>query len=290
MRAMTEQIVNRKRKEALAGLLDDPAPIVQEALKSEFKRLGTAGRLLLQSILMEAEGEQRRCAESLLESIYGPDPSRMLMEFIQSLQYELESGLILINRVINPDLDVNALREQLDALAARCTQLLVHPLSPLEQCKVINRVLFHEEGFRGELEWQGNPRSSCLGKVLEEKKGSPSILTSIYILVAQRIGLDLEPIALPGQFMVGCFKMDWPVYIDPFQNGRTRSLEEMYAMLVDLEIEPEMHHLAPSPVGEVLYRICGELAGIYDRRGQVERAGIFKTCIRSFEETHQQKN
>ena len=61
-------------------------------------------------------------------------------------------------------------------------------------------------------------------------------------------------------------------------------------LLVDLDIEPEMHHLAPSPVGEVLYRICGDLAGIYARHGQRERAGIFKACIRSFEETHQKKH
>ena len=74
-----------------------------------------------------------------------------------------------------------------------------------EYCTIINRVLFHEQGFRGAGKKFENPDNSIVHKVLKSKQGLPITLSLIYILVARRVGLDLEPIGLPGRFMVGCF-------------------------------------------------------------------------------------
>ena len=81
---------------------------------------------------------------------------------------------------------------------------------PLEICSVMNRVLFHEYGFRGAGKDFENPQNSFLHRVLERRKGLPITLSVIYILIARRLGFDLEPIGLPGRFMVGCFSDERP--------------------------------------------------------------------------------
>ena len=111
----------------------------------------------------------------------------------------------MLARTVNPRLDAGRCCEQLDAIAARCRELIVEPSSAREKCRVLNRVLFHDYGFRGNIEHYTDPLNSYLDVVLERKKGIPVSLSIVYLLVAQRAGLELEPVGLPGHFMVGCF-------------------------------------------------------------------------------------
>jgi hypothetical protein len=95
--------------------------------------------------------------------------------------------------------------------------------------------LFHENGFRGNVEHYTDPLNSFLPLVLERHKGIPISLCLVYLLVAQRLGLDLEPVGIPGHFLVGCYHEDAPLFIDPFEQGafRTTCDVPMYCVLVD---------------------------------------------------------
>ncbi|HSH09093.1 MAG TPA: hypothetical protein VK995_01805, partial [Oceanipulchritudo sp.] len=103
---MAERIVSQEREDALIMLLDDPSPMVQEALAAEFKRIGREAIGILQRAVREGDKEAREQAAQLLKVLMDPDPSRMLVEFIRGLRYDLETGLFLINRVINPSLQI----------------------------------------------------------------------------------------------------------------------------------------------------------------------------------------
>lgn len=283
---MADRILSREREQALVQLLDDPSPVVQAALLEEFGRLGKAGLSILQKVVREDAGERKGYASQLIGSLTGPDPSRMLIDFIRDMRYELETGLFLINRVMYPDLDIQPVRKGLDGLAARCRELGLAPMNAREQCKVINRVLFHEAGFRGNTEDFEDPLNSCLEAVFRRRKGIPVVLSSIYILVGQRLGIDLEPIGLPGHFMVGNFQGSDPLYIDPFARGRFRTVDEMRELLLRHHVTPEFHHMAPVPVGDVLCRVCRNLVLNFESRKQPRWANRFRTFVREFEETH----
>lgn len=283
---MADRILSRAREEALVQLLDDPSPVVQAALLEEFGRLGKSGVSILQKVVREDTGERKRSAVQLIDSLTGPDPSRMLVDFIRELRYELETGLFLINRVVYPDLDIQSVRKELDGLATRCRELGLAPMNSREQCKVMNRVLFHEAGFRGNTEDFEDPLNSCLEAVLRRRKGIPIVLSSIYILVGERLGIELEPIGLPGHFMVGCFQGNEPLYIDPFARGRFRTTDEVRELLLRHHVTPEFHHLAPVPVGDVLCRACRNLVLHFESRKQPRWANRFRKFVREFEETH----
>ena len=275
------------KKEALFDLLDDPSPTVRKALQEEFARLGRSGLALLK----EASRSNNRLlswhARQLLAELDHTNPVEEFREFIRSLNYELETGSLLIARVAFPQLDVGSFCYEVDELAKRCRELIVNPTSPREKCIVLNRVLFHESGFRGKAENYNDPNNSFLNCVLSSRKGLPITLSILYILVAQRIGLQLDPIGIPGHFLVGCFEDDAPFYLDPFERGRFYTAQGLMDRIESTDFEPELEHLAPTSIRETLTRCCRNLVNHYTLAGQLKMANLFRAFIEEFQKIHE---
>ena len=247
---------------------------------------GPAARSFLDGLVKSSDRLLAAHARGYLEELKFTDPAAEFIGFIRSLNYELETGALLLSRTVFPELDAGACCEQLDALATRCRELFAEPLSIREKCRVINRVLFHENGFRGNIEHYTDPLNSFLDQVLKRRKGTPLSLSTIYLLVAQRLGMDLEPVGLPGHFMVGCYLEDAPLFIDPFEQGSFRSPEEVFAFLKANRVSPKITDLAPTPVREVLCRTCRNLVNHYTLSGDTEHAQLFAIFVDEFEETY----
>ena len=273
-------------REALLRLLDDPNPSIRKVLLAHFTAQGPAARDFLESIVKNGDRLLAGHARGYLEELKFTDPVAEFIGFIRSLNYELETGALLLSRTVFHELDAGACCEQLDALAARCRELFAEPLSIREKCRIINRVLFHENGFRGNTEHYTDPLNSFLDQVLARRKGTPLSLSTIYLLVAQRLGIDLEPVGLPGHFMVGCYLEDAPLFIDPFEQGTFRSPGEVFAFLKANKVSPKITDLAPTPVREVLCRTCRNLVNHYNLSGNTEHAKLFAGFVDEFEETH----
>ncbi len=278
---------NLESREALLGLLDDPSPAVRKGLLAHFTAHGPAARDFLEALAKSGDRLLSVPARGYLEELKFTDPVAEFVGFIRSLNYELETGALLLSRTVFPNIDAGACCEQLDALAARCRELFAEPLSIREKCRVLNRVLFHEHGFRGNIEHYTDPLNSYLDQVLARRKGTPLSLSIVYLLVAQRLGLDLEPVGLPGHFMVGCYLEDAPLFIDPFEQGAFRSPEEVFAFLKANKVSPKVSDLAPTPVREVLCRTCRNLAHHYNLAGDAARSKLFAGFVEEFEETHE---
>ena len=285
---MSQTSLSPAREHALRRLLDDPAPKVRDAVRQELQRHGAAGVAFLQRVLTEpATATDAAAARDLMAELAAPEPAEAFARFITSLEYELETGLLLLNRVAEPALDVVLIHRQLDVMARRVTELAPAPASPRETCRALNRVLFHEYGLRGNAEAYEDPRNSFLSSVLERQRGLPLTLCALYIMVAQRVGLELEPVGLPDHFLVGCYAEDEPFFIDAFAQGRFLTPDQLVepsdvAPLLDPAPLP-----MPTPVGEVLARACRNLVRHYTSAGQPERARLFARFVRMFAETHQ---
>ena len=55
---------------------------------------------------------------------------------------------------------------------------------------MLNRVLFHEYGLRGNTDHYTDPLNSYLDQVLIRRKGIPISLSIVYLLVAERVGMN----------------------------------------------------------------------------------------------------
>lgn len=271
------------RRQALLALLDDAAPSVRKAVREELQRHGKDSVALLRQAQREFDGDIKKQAELLLRELFGEDSQRVFLNFIRSTNYELETGMLLLERSVDDSVEPQVYRQFLDEVADRCRELLVHPSTAWEKCRTINRVIFGEYGFCGDVDHFYDPQNSLLSKVIERRRGLPLSLSVLYLLVADRCGLELSPVAMPGRFMVGCFLDSEPFYIDPFEGGVFREATEIQVMLRSHHIEPDPAYMAPCPVGEVLLRCCRNLVRQYRRYGNEDNATLFATFVAEFE-------
>jgi regulator of sirC expression with transglutaminase-like and TPR domain len=278
------------QREAFLALLDDPSPSVRRALLARFAALGPAVAPFLHDIALGAHAELARHAAWFIDELDLSDPVAEFRSFIRSLNYELESGALLLARTVSPDLNIGHCCTALDDIAARVRELIAEPASAREKCRILNRVLFHEWGFRGNVEHYTDPRNSFLDQVLARRTGLPISLSIVYLLVADRLELELEPVGLPGHFLVGCYTDDQPFFIDPFERGVFRDPDEVFDLLRKNHISPHISDLAPTPVREVLCRTCRNLINHYTTSGDPARAKLFASFVEEFETTHERNS
>jgi regulator of sirC expression with transglutaminase-like and TPR domain len=278
---------NPHEKESVLRLLDDPSPVVQQSLLTFFHENEDQSVHFLQQLVSNHRSSLSYWAKQYLDRMGVDNTIETFHNFIHSFSYELETGCWLLDRTVYPRLDPTRSGELLDEMGIRALELFVEPCSLKEKCRVINRVVFHDFGFKGDLESFKTPSSSLISQVLQSRRGIPISLSIIYILVAMRCGVDLRPIGVPGRFMVGCFSEDRPFFIDVFEGGRFLSVADVLIFLESNRIAYDEGSLAPVPVGEVLCRSCRNLAAQYLAGQDRERADLFSGFVEAFELAYQ---
>ena len=284
---MKTPIFSLREREALAALIDDSSPAVRTGLVNFLGARPEAAREFLVSLASGSDRVLAWHARRILAELRFADPVAEFRGFIHSLSYELETGAVLLARTSFPEADAGAVAQELDRLAARCRELIAEPATTRERCRVINRVLFHEAGFHGNTENYEDPLNSFLPAVLERRAGLPITLAMVYLLVAQRLGVELEPVALPGHFLVGCFTEGTPFFIDAFERGAFRTQGELMLYLRARGFDPAPADLAPTPVREVLARCCRNLVAHYAAGGQHHRARMFEGFLGEFDAAYE---
>ena len=273
-------------KAALLTLLDDPSPAVRKAMLARFQEMGRESERFLKDVVAGSNRVLGWHARWFLAELKFADPVADFVDFIRSLNYELETGALLMSRTVNPDVDVGACCTQLDDIARRTRELIIEPATLRDKCRILNRVLFHEFGFRGNNEDYSDPLNSFLDQVLKRRKGLPVSLSMVYLLVAGRLGMSLEPVGLPGHFVVGCYADGSPFFVDVFEGGRLMSTDDVFTLLRRNHVSPRVTDLAPTPVREVLVRCCRNLSTHYASAGETQLARMFSGFIDEFEDTY----
>jgi regulator of sirC expression with transglutaminase-like and TPR domain len=276
-------------EDAFRALLDDPTPVVRAALSAEFARRRAAAVPFLQAVARGLNRPLAWHAAWFLQELNFINPVAEFKDFIRSLNHELETGSFLLSRIHAPRLDIGACSAVLDEIAARCRELIVEPSTARDKCRVLNRVLFHEYGFRGNVDNYTDPLNSFIDEVLSRRKGLPIALSIVYILVAQRVGLTLEPVGLPGHFVAGCFLEAEPFFIDSFEQGAFRSPAELLTVLRQHHLAPSIADLAPTPAREVLCRCCRNLSHHYALAHEEANARLYAGLVEDFEATYERQ-
>lgn len=281
--------LSEERRSALLKLLDDDSTVVRQALLEELGRTGAEGVEFLRSLCDGGNRLLAGHAREFLELMGQHDTLAGFSRFIESFQYELETGCLLLDRTVDPDLDTGAVCSFIDAMAARCREIMVLPSTPLERCRVLNRVIFHEFGFRGDMESFYDPDNSFLSRVIARRKGIPLTLSILYLLVGQRCNLNLEPVGVPGRFMVGCFDGLEPFYVDAYEHGHFRTADDVERFVLRNFGSLERGSLHPSPVGEVLCRCCRNLVNQYRAQNNRKMAQLYARFVHEFESTYRKQ-
>ncbi len=190
-------------------------------------------------------------------------------------ELDLAAAALLVAAEEYPQLQPGPYLRRLDLLAERVRDRLANETAPLVVLQEMNRVLFEEEGFRGNAADYYEARNSFLNNVLDRKLGIPITLSVVYLEVGWRLGLPLTGVNFPGHFLVRYAGEAMQLLADPFQRGQLRFDDEVQGLLDRVyggmvRLQPEF--LRPADRKDILVRILSNLKSIYLNARDDERA------------------
>lgn len=216
-----------------------------------------------------------------------PQEARRLFSRIVRLRDQdinLIEASLLISAGQGNDTNVDLCYAQIQTLVSRAEAQLrasgiTEPcLRPREAAAVISEVLFREEGFTGNSDDYYNPANSYLDRVLARRTGIPITLAVLYMEVANRAGLPLRGIGLPGHFVAGYWQHPLdklPLFVvDAFNDGQLLSPEECASrVLAAYGADPDSAGEWMQPVShrQIVVRVLNNLKHIYSALGEDKR-------------------
>ena len=192
-----------------------------------------------------------------------------------------------------PALDVDAYLSELAGMAHEAGRYLRGDLEA--RVAGLCRYLFHDMGFRGNVQNYHDPRNSYLNQVLDRRTGIPITLSAVAMVVGNRAGLDVSGVGLPGHFVARAADGGREVLFDPFHGGRRLTAEQCGYLVTQVtgtpfEVTPE--HLWPISLGMTVLRMLTNLKVVFLRRGDYPRAVRVLERLRQLspEDPHQQRD
>jgi len=190
---------------------------------------------------------------------------------------DLAQVALLIARDEYPDLEVGDYLGRLETMAAELRARLRGGEGPTSLIAHLNRYLFDDLGFRGNVEEYDDPRNSYLNDVLDRRVGIPISLSAVYMEVGRRAGIPLAGVSFPGHFLVRYAGTEIPdeILIDPFHRGLLLTPEECRQRLEErysgrIRFRPELLRRARNR--EILERMLNNLRHVFDTRRDYSRA------------------
>ena len=181
-------------------------------------------------------------------------------------EIDLVGATLIIARISYPRLDETVYQRYLSDLTERLRSRLNKTDRPVAMIEKLNRILFEEEGFRGNRHNYFDPDNSFINRVVDRKLGIPITLSLIYTEVGKKAGMNLSGIALPVHFITALFHESGRTLIDPFKQGEILSEEECRTMVrrrLGEESAFDTRQLSPASPKEILIRMLRNLKAIY---------------------------
>jgi regulator of sirC expression with transglutaminase-like and TPR domain len=171
------------------------------------------------------------------------------------------------------DLDVDAYLSELNGMAHEARAYLRGGLEA--SVHGLCRYLFHEMGFRGNVQHYYDARNSYFNQVLDRRTGIPITLSAVAMAVGTRAGLSVVGVGLPGHFIAKAKAGAEEVLFDPFHGGRPLTPEQCEQLV--FQVTGKTFHatrtaLEAVPLGLIVQRMLNNLKGVYLQESDYGRA------------------
>jgi regulator of sirC expression with transglutaminase-like and TPR domain len=180
---------------------------------------------------------------------------------------DLLRAALMIARAEYPELKAEPYVARIEALARRVIVQVADYGDANDTIAALNRVLFDEEGFRGNRDDYYDSRNSFLNDVIDRKLGIPITLSVVYMEVAKRAGLPLFGVGMPGHFLLKHYDPEGrQVLIDVYSRGAIVSSGECQSKLDEIysgQIELQPEFLVAVSKRQILTRMLNNLKNIY---------------------------
>ena len=118
------------------------------------------------------------------------------------MKIDLLRAALVVSRLDNDDLDVEAYLREVDRMAASVRSSLSPQASADARLRALDDYLFKKLGFHGSRTDFNNRSNSYLNEVIDDREGIPVTLSLLYIELARRLNVNVVGIGVPGHFLV----------------------------------------------------------------------------------------
>jgi regulator of sirC expression with transglutaminase-like and TPR domain len=248
---------------ALAGTAPGAAFRPEALAKMPAGTPATLKALREQARLLEQQAAQmRRLALALHQR-------EVLAEMAKVLQgkdgdVDLIHAALLIARLDNDELDVDAYRAEMERMARKVLARVPDRATDERKLAELARFLFREKGFHGSRGDYYNRSNSYLSEVIDDREGLPITLSVLYIGLARRLGVTVEGVGLPGHFVVRHVpKKGAGQLIDVYEGGTRMSRADAERKVRAMAGRPlEDDDLAAVPPRLILSRMLHNLVNV----------------------------
>ena len=226
---------------------------------------GTASLKALRERARELEEKaamMRRLASAVHERTVLDELVRVLHGKEENI--DLLHAALLIARLDNEDVDVEAYRHEVERMADRITARLPKDADDAARLAALNKYLFEERGFHGSRGDYYNRSNSYLSEVIDDREGLPITLSVLYIELGRRLGVRLEGVGLPGHFVVRHVPAKGEArLIDVYEGGQALSHEQAGEKVKNITGRPlRDEHLAAVKKSAILVRMLHNLLNL----------------------------
>lgn len=233
--------------------------------------------------------------ETEWETNLNPAVQNRIEDMIHKLQYELLrdrlkqwyseggkdllTGLWLVATYQYPDLEITKLRQELEQIHYEAWLDFREDQNPLERIKTLNNALFNKLKFSANTKNFHSPANSMINLVLESRRGNPITLSSIYILVAQKLKLNIVGVNLPNLFIVLYEDPANKFYINPFNKGLIFSKTDIENYIKELHLPPQPSFFEGCNNVEIIRRSLRNLVNSFEKLGEHAKAEEVKLLL-----------
>jgi len=202
---------------------------------------------------------------------------RVQGELVRALQpaegaIDLIYTALLVAKLDNEELDVDAYRQEIDSMARDLAAELPKNADDKAKLMTLNRFLFNERGFHGSRSDFYNRSNSYLNEVIDDREGLPITISIVYMELARRLGLKVVGINLPGHFLVQYLPSKGEgQLIDVFEQGQPVSRAEALQKGEAVADRPVgQDQLAPVTKKALIRRVLHNLIGIAQEENDIK--------------------
>ena len=248
----------------LIKLVDDPSPTVWAKVAGQLREFGPGLWREIEEQNITLTSAQRSILEEIVQVVDADVFRKTWLDWLEldGESEQLESALARLAAwqlgQMQP-VRASRLTELLDDLAAEF-RAAGYPVDP----ENLSRFLFSDKGLRGvDAARYYDPLNSNLIHVIESGSGIPISLAAIFMLVGQRLNLDIYGCNFPGHFLARAHIDGQDLFFDCFNEGRLLSDEETQALR---KAAPGEASTATS-AAMIVARVLGNLANAYYQAG-----------------------
>ena len=207
----------------------------------------------------------------------------------QAVSLDLINAALIIASVDEQDINIEAYLRQVERMVGDIRSQLADNASPDEVRKALNHYLFEDNGFHGARFDYYNRANSYMNRLLDDREGLPITLSVLYMALGKRLGLQIDGVGIPGHFIVRQRIDDEMLYIDPFDEGKELSMDDVKNLATgDRPDRFDERFLETASPKNILMRILNNLLGLAQDEEDKEGMLRYLEVLMALDETHVQ--